>query len=153
MFFRPFSVNPDHGILPIGENMQVTVDFQPQKSGEFSKDLTISYESCETLYVSLYGAAQDINVRLEKSNAQLEETYITMTNQQTLTLYNNSDVIVNYEWKKFATSIEEDHQRLREVALLNKDEENVKNKLAGVVQTKPDHLALLSRNFKNKVRI
>lgn len=131
----------------------MTVDFQPQKCGEYLKELSVAYDSCETLYVSLYGAAQDINVRLENSALQLDETYITMSNQRVVTLVNNSDTIVHYEWKKFATAVEEEHQKLREIALLNKDEENARNKLAGVVASNQDHLALLSRNFKNKVKI
>lgn len=146
-------MNPDHGILPVGENMQLTLEFEPQKCGDYSKELAINYDSGETLYMSLYGTAQDTNVRLEKNAIQLEDTYITMSNQKTLTIFNQSDIIVRYEWKNFATAVEEEHQILRDIALLNKDEENARNKLAGVVSNNEDHLALLSRNFKNKVSI
>lgn len=131
--------------------MQVNIEFQPQKTGEYAKELAVSYESFETLFVQLYGVAQDINVRLEKSSLQLDETYITMSNQSSVTLVNQSDVIVRYEWKKYATAVEEEHQKLREIALLSKDEENAKNKLAGVVGTNEDSLTLLTRTFKNKV--
>lgn len=147
---RPFVLNPEHGILPVGENMQVNVDFQPQKCGEYSNELCVSYDTGDCLFVRLYGAAQDINVRLEKNSTRIEETFITMSNQHTVKLSNRSDEIVHYEWKKFATVEEEEQQKLREITMLNRDEENAKHKLA---QLNPDHLALLSRNFKNKVVI
>jgi hydrocephalus-inducing protein len=129
--------------------MQVTIDFQPLKCGDYKKELIISYDSAETLFVNLYGAAQDVNVRLDKNSIRIEDTYITMSNQRTITLHNRSDIIVHFEWKKYATLEEEEHQKLRELANLNRDEENAKNKLA---TQNPDHIALLSRNFKNKLR-
>lgn len=129
--------------------MQVTVDFQPLKSGEFKKDLMINYDSNEIVYVSMYGSSQDINVRLDKNSLRIEDTYITMTNQRSVTIHNRSDIIVHYEWKKFATIEEEEQQKLKEMANLNRDEENAKNKLSN---QNPDYMALLSRNFQNKIR-
>ena len=140
---------PDHGILPIGENMQVTVDFQPMKCGEFKKDLMINYDSSEAVYVNLYGTSQDINVRLDKNSLRIEDTYITMNNQRTVTIHNRSDILLHYEWKKFATIEEEEQQKLKEMSALNRDEENAKNKLSN---QSPDYVALLSRNFQNKLR-
>jgi hydrocephalus-inducing protein len=137
-------VSPDHGILPIGESMQVTVDFQPMKCDEFKKDLMINYDSNETVYVNLYGASQDINIRLDKNSLRIEDTYITMSNQRTISIHNRSDIILHYEWKKFATLEEEEHQKLKEMTTLNKEEENAKNKLSN---QSLDYVALLSRNF------
>jgi hydrocephalus-inducing protein len=142
-------VTPEHGILPIGENMQVTIDFQPTKCGDYTRDLMINYDSCETIYVSLYGAAQDVNVRLDKNSIRIEDTFITMSNQRTVTITNRSEIIVHYEWKKYATSEEEHQQKIKEIVNLNREEENVKNKLSS---QNPDYVALLSRNFQNKVK-
>ena len=147
---KPFSISPDHGILPVGENMQVSLDFQPLKCGEYKKELAISYDSSESVFVSLYGSAQDVNVRLDKNSLRIEDTYITMSNQRTVTIHNRSDIIVHFEWKKFATVEEEEQQKFKEVTNLNRDEENAKNKLSS---QSPDYMALLSRNFQNKIRI
>lgn len=153
-------MSPEHGILAVGDNMQVTINFQPRKCGDYKQELSIQYDTGDLIYVQLYGAAQDINVRLDKNSIHIEDTYITMNNQRTLTIHNRSDVIVHYDWKKFATSEEEDQQKLREIASLNRDEENVKSKLmlsngAGGGATRnetADYMALLSRNFLNKVK-
>lgn len=129
--------------------MQVTVEFKPMKCGEFKKDLTINYDSSESVYVNLYGTCQDFNVRLDKNSLRIEDTYITMNNQRTVTIHNRSDIILHYEWKKFATVEEEEQQKIREMANLSRDEENAKNKLSN---QSPDYVALLSRNFQNKTR-
>jgi len=67
----------------------------------------------ERVYVSLYGAAVDANVRLDKSTLRIDNTYICMANQRTLTIHNRSDVLVHFKWSPFATKMEEDMQKER----------------------------------------
>lgn len=129
--------------------MQVTVEFQPYKCGDHHKELVISYDTGESIYVKLHGVAQDVNVRLDKNAVRIEDTYITMTNQRTLTIHNRSDAIVHYEWKKFATYEEEQQQKLRVVTDLSREEENSRLKLG---DQSADYMALLSRNFQNKIK-
>ena len=129
--------------------MQVTVYFNAEKCGEYKKELTIKYDSNETIYVSLYGTAQDINVRLDKSSIRIEDTYITMCNQRSVTIHNRSDIIVHFEWKKFATRELEQQHRLKEIMNLGKEEENAKIKMSNLAE---DYMALLSRNFQNKIK-
>ena len=167
----PFSVWPTHGILPVGENMQVSVDFQPSKCDDFTGELTVKYDSGDLIVVGLHGTAQDVNVRLDKNSIRIEDTYITMSNQRTVTLHNRSDIIVHFAWKRFATADEEQQQKLREINMLTLDESNAKSKLALTSshnQLQPngnnnnnnqstsahnhDYVALLTRNFQNKMR-
>ena len=67
----------------------------------------------ERIYVSLYGAAVDANVRLDKSTLRIDNTYISMANQRTITIHNRSDVLVHFKWSPFATKMEEDMQKER----------------------------------------
>jgi hydrocephalus-inducing protein len=143
--------------LPVGENMQVTLTFQPLKCGNYSADLVIEYDTRDLVHIGLCGAAQDVNVRLDKSSLRVEDTYITMSNQRTLCINNRSDVIVHFEWKRYATVEEEEQQKLKEIVMLNRDEEVAKSKLFGasgsVGQTTAiDYVALLTRNFQNKIK-
>ena len=66
----------------------------------------------EDVFVALYGAAQDSNVRLDKNSMRVENTYISMANQRTVTISNRSNVIVHYKWSQYATQEEEDQQKL-----------------------------------------
>jgi hydrocephalus-inducing protein len=59
----------------------------------------------------LYGAAQDANVRLDKNSIRIENTFLTMANQRTVTINNRSDVIAHFKWTQFATQDEEDQQK------------------------------------------
>ncbi|CAF0787663.1 unnamed protein product [Brachionus calyciflorus] len=146
---EPFSVVPDHGILPIGENMQVNVYFNPQKCGEYKKELSINYDSSETIFAQLYGSAQDVNVRLDKNSIHIGETYITMSNQRTISIHNRSKIRVHFQWKKFATFELEQQQKLKEIMNLNREEENAKIKMSNLTE---DYMTLLSRNFQNKIK-
>lgn len=66
----------------------------------------------EKVYVSLYGAAQDANVRLEKNALRIENTYVSMASQRTVVIANRSDVIAHFRWTQFATQEEEEQQKL-----------------------------------------
>jgi hydrocephalus-inducing protein len=129
--------------------MQVTIEFQPLKSGDYEKELIISYDTNECVYTRLHGAAQDINVRLDKNSIRIEDTYITMTNQRVVTIHNRSDIIVHYEWKKYATIEEESQQKLKAISLIHREEENSKSKIS---EENMDYVALLTRNYKNKIK-
>ena len=73
---------------------QVAVDFKPLKCGEFKSELVVRYDSSESVYVRLYGTAQDFNVRLDKNALRIEDTFITLSNQRTVTIHNRSDLLL-----------------------------------------------------------
>ena len=66
----------------------------------------------ESIYIGLYGAAQDALVRLDKNSMRIENTFISMANQRTVTISNRSDVIAHFRWTQYATQEEEDQQKL-----------------------------------------
>jgi len=68
------------------------------------------------VYISVTGASQDAAVKLDKSSLDIEDTYISLANQRTVTISNHSDVIAHYRWTRFATSADEDRQKLTYVA-------------------------------------
>lgn len=65
------------------------------------------------MFVSLYGAAIDMNIRLDKNSLIIEKTYISLANQRTVTIYNRSDIIAHFQWKIFAAQGEEDNEKYR----------------------------------------
>ena len=93
--------------------MQVTIDYKPNTVGDHQTDLIIHYDTAEDIFVNLYGAAQDANVRLDKNSIRIENTFISMANQRTVSISNRSDVIAHFRWTKFATQVEEDQQKTR----------------------------------------
>ncbi|KAJ8272065.1 hypothetical protein COCON_G00109240 [Conger conger] len=109
----------------------------------------------EDIYISLYGGATDVNVRLERNSVIVERTYITMANQRTVAIVNRSDVIVHYQWKSQATEEEESQQKLRMHSQLQQEEEGEMEQFlweCGADPTLRDRLSLLSRTFQERRR-
>lgn len=106
-------MRPPNGILPVNDSLQITIDFIPTKTGDHHSDLEVCYDTGEKILVNLYGAAQDSNVRLDKNSVKIENTYIGMAKQRTVTITNRSNVIAHYRWSEFATHESEAMQRIR----------------------------------------
>ncbi|CAF0941486.1 unnamed protein product [Adineta steineri] len=154
---KPFIVSPENGLLPVGESMQVTVDFHPTENGEMKDELVISYDTGEKIYVNVYGVAQDINVRLEKKSIHFENTYLDMINQRTVTLSNRSNQLVHFQWKQFSTEREEEQQKLRQLHALSEEEIDALQKLNVNTNESPsagpfDFGVLIQRTFINHRR-
>ena len=104
-------MSPEIGTLAVQDSMQVSIDFVPDKVGDHRCDLVIHYDTGEDIFISLYGAAQDANVRLDKNSLRIENTFISMANQRTVTISNRTDVLAHFRWTQFATKEEEDQQK------------------------------------------
>ncbi|CAF4044298.1 unnamed protein product, partial [Rotaria magnacalcarata] len=154
---KPFHVSPENGLLPVGESMQVTIDFHPTVNGEMKDELVILYDTGEKVHVNAYGVAQDINVRLEKRSIHFENTYLEMVNQRTVTLSNRSDQLVHFQWKQYATEREEEQHKLRQLHALSDEEVNALQKLNVNSSESPsagpfDFGVLIQRTFINHRR-
>nr|XP_025038877.1 hydrocephalus-inducing protein-like [Pelodiscus sinensis] len=148
----PFSVVPCIGTLGIGETMQLTIEFQPLEIGDHSKDLVVHYDTGEDIHVSLYGAAADVNVRLEKNSLMIEKTYVTLANQRSVVIHNRSDIIAHFQWKVFVTQEEEERQKLRLSYQLQTQEENATDPFLEECNADPmlrERLSILSLTFQN----
>ncbi|CAO2609935.1 Hydrocephalus-inducing protein [Lemmus lemmus] len=110
---RPFSIEPTDGILNVGESMQLEVNFEPQTIGNHNRKLIVTYDTGEMVFVCLYGAAIDVNIRLDKNSLTMEKTYISLANQRTITIHNRANIIAHFQWKIFATQEEEDREKYR----------------------------------------
>ncbi|MGH0129444.1 UNVERIFIED_CONTAM: hypothetical protein FKN15_002207 [Acipenser sinensis] len=127
---------------------------------------TLSTQSCsghlkkygvgEDIYISLYGAATDINVRLDKNSVIIEKTFLSLANQRAITISNRSDVIVHFQWKAFATHEEEDQQKLRFSSELQKEEDDDMDLFLAECSADPtlrERISVLSRTFQNRQRL
>ncbi|XP_039769505.1 hydrocephalus-inducing protein homolog isoform X2 [Ornithorhynchus anatinus] len=148
----PFSAEPSDGILQVGESMQLTVEFEPQHVGNHHENLIVHYDTGEDIYVTLYGAASDVNIRLDKNSLTIEKTYISMVNQRTVTIHNRSNIITHFQWKIFATQEEEDEEKQRLCADLSWEEEKETDQFLEECSLDPslrERLSILSRTFEN----
>ncbi|XP_032051538.1 hydrocephalus-inducing protein homolog [Aythya fuligula] len=149
----PFSVDPSIGTLGIGDTMQFTVEFHPLKTGDHSSSLQVHYDTGEDVHTSLYGAAVDVNIRLDRNSLTIEKTYLTLANRRSVVIHNRSEIIAHFQWKAFVTQEEEDQHKLRLCGRLQQQEEGEMDRFieeCAVDPTLRERLTVLSRIFHNK---
>ncbi|XP_010642750.1 hydrocephalus-inducing protein homolog isoform X4 [Fukomys damarensis] len=153
---RPFSVEPTDGTLNAGESMQLEVNFEPQSMGDHSERLIVCYDTGEKVFISLYGAATDLNIRLDRNSMIIEKTYISLTSQRTIAIHNRSNIIAHFQWKTFATQEEEDREKYRICEDLTKEEKHKTDEFLEECIIDPslrEHLSILSRTFENQRKL
>ncbi|RMC08912.1 hypothetical protein DUI87_13906 [Hirundo rustica rustica] len=91
----PSSVILAMGALDIRNTMQVTVGFQPLKTGEDT-------------HTSLHGGAADVPISLDRNAVTVEKTYITLSKSTTVRIHNLSDITARFQWKAVDTQGEEE---------------------------------------------
>ncbi|NXL83457.1 HYDIN protein, partial [Alectura lathami] len=148
----PFSADPSVGTLGVGDTMQVTVEFQPLKTGDHCGSLVAHYDTGEVIHTSLHGAAVDVNIRLDRSSLVMEKTFLTLASRRSIVIHNQSEIIAHFQWKAFVTQEEEDQQKLRLCRRLQRQEEDETDRFIGECAAGPaprERLAVLSRVFQN----
>ncbi|NWU95982.1 HYDIN protein, partial [Upupa epops] len=149
----PFSVDPSIGTLGIGDTMQVMVEFHPLKTGDHSRSLIVHYDTGEDIHTSLYGAAVDVNIRLDRNSLTIEKTYLTLSNHRAVVIHNRSEIIAHFQWKAFVTQEEEKQQKLRLCRWMQRQEQDKMDCFLQECAVDPklrERLSLLSRTFQNQ---
>ncbi|KAI9002678.1 hypothetical protein BC832DRAFT_104056 [Gaertneriomyces semiglobifer] len=148
----PFSVHPKGGYLDLRESMQIDVLFRPEQSGSFHDELRVNYDTGEHILTKLIGTAEDAQIRLDKSTLRMDKTYITLRSTKKVYLHNRSNIMAQFQWKRFATSEDEEHYRLRQNAELSlrRDEEIASARSAAPAAEAVD-LSLLSQKYHNRM--
>ncbi|GAA6221266.1 hydrocephalus-inducing protein homolog [Lates japonicus] len=134
---RPFSVTPSSGTLDVGESMQVTVDFHPMTVGDHSQDLMLHYHTGEDVFISLYGACEELNIHFEPDSVMLKRTYISLATTHKVSLTNRGDIPLQYCWSTWPSQDEEDLSLLRESSVLQQKEEEEKERLLFQCESDP----------------
>ncbi|XP_065674973.1 hydrocephalus-inducing protein homolog isoform X5 [Hydra vulgaris] len=151
---KPFFLQPDNGVLEVSQSMQIHVKVNPQINGSFNKSLIVHYDTGEDVYISMFVDAEDINIRLDKNTIKLENTYITSSSRRSLMLFNRSEFVINFSWKTFATTAEEEQQKNLRFKQLNasiSDDAFLKECVSD--PTMRDKLSLVVRSLKNQIGI
>ncbi|NWS89933.1 HYDIN protein, partial [Toxostoma redivivum] len=143
----PFCVTPAMGTLGIGDSMQVTVGFQPLKTGSHSASLTVHYDTGEDTHTNLHGRAVDVHIRLDRNAVTFGKTYITRSNHATVLIHNLSNITAHFQWKAVDTQEKEDQMKLR---LCQQDKDKLSDflKESRVDTTHREYSALLTHTLQ-----
>jgi hydrocephalus-inducing protein len=113
----------------------------------------IKYDTGEIMLVNLIGIAENINVRLEKTQLRMENTSISLHNTKTFKIVNKSELMVKFNWKLYPNEAEEEHNRSRkliEVAALESQAVQPSPQKSKKLETFDRSIA--KRIYKNKTR-
>eukprot|EP01060_Flectonema_neradi_P033529 TRINITY_DN5651_c0_g1_i4.p1 TRINITY_DN5651_c0_g1~~TRINITY_DN5651_c0_g1_i4.p1 ORF type:complete len:4653 (+),score=840.28 TRINITY_DN5651_c0_g1_i4:145-14103(+) len=113
---EPWSVFPSSGTLQPDQGFQMSLFFQPMQCAHYKGELVVSYSNGDIQTVRLLGESQSTNVSLSANSLLLEPTFISLERQGIITLFNKSDVTIDFQWKAQPTleDEEEEKDRLRE---------------------------------------
>lgn len=78
----------------------------------------VTYDSGEIMFVSIFGSAENIDVRLEKTEIYMEPTSISLSSTKTVRINNQSEFMVKYSWKRLSNELEEDQARAKAILKL-----------------------------------
>lgn len=101
--------------------MQLNFAFKPTAVGEFDEEMLVEYDSGETCYARLTGAAAEVDVALERSLLTLDACYISLVSQSAIRLHNRSDIRVSFSWRQFESAAAEAQAKMVSLANLQLD--------------------------------
>ncbi|CAG2053184.1 unnamed protein product [Timema podura] len=101
--------------LAPGMSVYFDVKFTPEEERDYKHQITFLTDKTsftvpvygEKLVTSLHGMAENANIMLSKETVHIEDTYMGLKRQTTMTLHNNSDHIVHFKWGKYQSREEE----------------------------------------------
>ena len=104
----PFAVAPRAGSLAVGESLQCTFTFTPQRVGAAHGELRVMYETGDAASVPLYGGGADTDVQVAPSAVRFVKTFVTKASQKAFRVTNNTAAPVRFALKQYATEAEEE---------------------------------------------
>ncbi|VTJ52780.1 Hypothetical predicted protein, partial [Marmota monax] len=140
---------------PLSDDIRSLPCWYPMRMAAFRSPCRATKAMGERIYVSLYGAAVDMNIRLDKNSLIIEKTYISLANQRTVTIHNRSNIIAHFQWKAFATQEEEDKEKYRVCDDLAKEEKDETDAFMEEFILDPSlrqRLSIISHTFKHQRR-
>ena len=113
---EPWSVVPTSGTLDQDQGIQMSLFFQPMQCARYKGEMIVSYQNGDVQCVRLLGESQTVNVSLSSKSLVLDPTFISLERQGIITLYNKSNVTIDFQWKAQPTAEDEEDEkdRLRE---------------------------------------
>jgi hydrocephalus-inducing protein len=103
----PFAVAPRSGFLAVGESLQISVNFTPERAGFVEGELRVPFATGDVTTVQMIGAGVDIDVSVFPQSVQFLKAFVTKMSQKTFQIVNNTMTPVRFALKRFATGEEE----------------------------------------------
>jgi len=119
-----YSVAPANGFIEVGDAVHVKLDFNPPKEGPYKGNLLIDLDDDVRMSTLLSANVESVDVCLESEELECPSTYIQKLSQQTVRLFNRSDIPIEFNWRNAQGREEEGAQRRELLIQLALNEEH-----------------------------
>ena len=101
-----FKIFPNHGHLEPNEATQVNIEFYSSKIGTHASRLLIEYSTGEICAVDCIAHTKECEktIRVEKNSLTFENTYNGLQARRNFKIFNQSEVLVKFNWCQNASS-------------------------------------------------
>eukprot|EP01041_Mallomonas_annulata_P003640 gene3640-7257_t len=108
-----FSCPSDDFAIEPGSSQMIEIFFAPSSAVDVSGDIEVEYSKILKCYIAMTGSGKNVEVSLSTPLLVLEPAYISLSSQKTLRINNFSDIPIQFAWKSYLKTEEEEMERDR----------------------------------------
>eukprot|EP00606_Chrysophyceae_sp_TOSAG23-5_P001379 GSChrysophyteH2.ASY1.ANO1.1161.1 assembled CDS len=131
---REFSCPGEEIIVEPGASQMIELFLTPPHAETVEGEFEIQFVKGPKCFIAATGAGKNVNVSLSTPSVALDPSYISLTSQDVVKIKNNSEIPIDFKWKSFAKEFEEDSERTRLLAEVNRMEELERSSLMHRIQ-------------------
>ncbi|KAG7386322.1 hypothetical protein PHYPSEUDO_000450 [Phytophthora pseudosyringae] len=106
-----FRVTPPSATLAQGEAVQLELSVVPPNLEAGEGELEVKDDSGQTAVVQLAGRVVNVDVFLGQPLVEPNATYLSLSSRKTVKICNESEFTLDFSWKSFAGSVQEEVER------------------------------------------
>ncbi len=106
-----------------GASQMIELFLTPPTAESIEGEYEIQFNKGPRCFISATGTGKNVNVSLSSPSVALDPSYISLTSQNIVKIKNNSEIPIDFKWKSFAKEQDEDYERTRLLAEVNRMEE------------------------------
>lgn len=106
-----FQVTPSSATLTLGEAVQIELSCVPPHLESGVGELEVRDGSGQAAVVHLSGRVVNVDVFLSQPLVELSATYLSLSSYKTVKICNESEFTLDFSWKSFADSVQDEEDR------------------------------------------
>eukprot|EP00605_Chrysophyceae_sp_TOSAG23-4_P000636 GSChrysophyteH1.ASY1.ANO1.717.1 assembled CDS len=120
---REFSCPGEEMVVEPGASQMIELFLTPPTAEVIEGEYEIQFKKGPKCFITATGAGKNVNVSLSTPSVALDPSYISLTSQSIVKIRNNSEIPIDFKWKSFIGENDEDAERTRLMAEVNRMED------------------------------
>ena len=120
---KEFSCPGEEMLIEPGASQMIELFLTPPTADPVQGEYEIEFFKGPKCYIAASGAGKNVNVSLSTPSVALEPSYISLTSQSVVKVRNQSEIPIHFKWKSFAKEADEENERARLLAEVERMED------------------------------